>query len=66
MTNQKKDCIINKEIRIKTQMLKADLCDFSDACIVMKGTIAVTGPNDSKRNEIVAFKNNALFIKCTI
>ena len=32
----------NKEIRIKTLMLRSDLCDFSDAHIVVKGNIAVT------------------------
>ena len=31
----------NKEIRIKTSMLRSDLCDFSDAYIVVKGTITV-------------------------
>ena len=33
---------VNKEIRIKTAMLRSDLCDFSDAYIVVKGTITVT------------------------
>ena len=33
---------VNKEIRIKTSMLKSDLCDFSDAYIVVKGNIIVT------------------------
>ena len=33
---------VNKEIRIKTSMLRSDLCDFSDAYIVVKGTITVT------------------------
>ena len=32
----------NKEIRIKTSILRSDLCDFSDAYIVVKGTITVT------------------------
>ena len=32
----------NKEIRIKTSMLRSDLCDFSDAYIVVKGNIFVT------------------------
>ena len=31
----------NKEIRIKTSMLRSDLCDFGDAYIVAKGTITV-------------------------
>ena len=33
---------VNKEIRTKTSMLRSDLCDFSDACIVVKGNIIVT------------------------
>ena len=32
-----KYCSINKEIRIKTPMLRPDLCDFSDAYIIVKG-----------------------------
>ena len=32
----------NKEIRIKTSILRSDLCDFSDAYIVVKGNITVT------------------------
>ena len=31
----------NKQIRFKTSMLRSDLCDFSDAYIVVKGTITV-------------------------
>ena len=54
----------NKEIRIKTPMLRSDLCDFSDAYIVIKGTITVTDPDNSKRNKAVEFKNNAPFINC--
>ena len=43
-------------------MLRSDLCDFSDVCIFVKGTITVTDPDDAKRNKSVAFKNNAPFI----
>ena len=32
---------VNKEIRIKTPMLKSDLSDFSDAYIVVKGDTTV-------------------------
>ena len=45
-------------------MLRADLCDYSDTYIVVKGTIAVTAPNNAKKNKSVAFKNNAPFINC--
>ena len=40
---------VNKEIRIKTSMLRSDLYDFSDAYIVVKGTITVLRPNNAKR-----------------
>ena len=45
-------------------MLRSDLCDYSDAHIVVKGNITVTEPNDAKRNKAVAFKNNTPFIDC--
>ena len=55
---------INKENRIKTAMLRSDLCDFSEAYIVVKGYIIVTTPNNAKKTKAVAFKNNAPFITC--
>ena len=57
---------VNKEIRIKTSMLRSDLCDYSDAYIVVKGTITVLRPNavKKKNSKTVAFKNNAPFINC--
>ena len=45
-------------------MLRSDLCNFSNAYIAVKGIIAVTNPDDVKRNKSVAFKNNAPFINC--
>ena len=57
----------NKEIRIKTLMLRSDLCDFSDAYIVVKGNITVSkktftaddfeAPNNTAAN--VTATNNA-------
>ena len=32
---------VNKEIRVKTSVLRSDLCDFNDAYIVVKGAITV-------------------------
>ena len=43
-------------------MLRSDLCDFSDAYIIVKGDITATNPNNAKRNKAVLFKNNATFI----
>ena len=58
---------LNKEIRIKTSLLRSGLCDFSDAYIVVKGTIIVTkkaftaddieAPNNRAANATVT--NNA-------
>ena len=45
-------------------MLRSNLCDFSDAYIVVKGYIAVTAPNNAKRNKRFPFENNAPFINC--
>ena len=39
---------VNKEIRIKTSMLRSDLCDFSDSYIIVNGTITITNPDDFK------------------
>ena len=57
----------NKQIRFKTSMLRSDLCDFSDAYIVVKGTVTLTKTNGSGivdiRNRFLAFKN-APFTNC--
>ena len=37
----------NKSIRFKTPMLRSNLCDYSDAYILVKGTITVTAPGDN-------------------
>ena len=43
-------------------MLRFDLCDFSDAYIVVKGVVVVINPDNAKKKKVVAFKNNAPFI----
>ena len=45
-------------------MLRSDLCDFSDAYIVVEGTITIPDPNDASYDKQLAFKNNAPFIFC--
>ena len=55
----------NKEIRMKTLMLRSDLCDYSDPFIVVKGDITLECDNDAnERNANLSFKNNAQFINC--
>ena len=54
----------NKQIRFKTSMLRSDLCDYSDAYIVVKAIITVSY-DERDRNEMnrqVNLKNNAPFI----
>ena len=45
-------------------MLSSDLCDFSDAYIVVKGNITVTSPDNARKIKSVTFKNDAPFINC--
>ena len=37
-------------------MLRSDLCDFSDAYIVVKGTITVLRPNAAKKTKVLHLK----------
>ena len=46
-----RDYRVSKEIRIETPMLRSDLYDFSNAYIVVKGTVTVTDPNDAKEKK---------------
>ena len=55
----------SKPIRIKTSMLRYDICDHSDAYVWVKRKITVTNPNDNDNfNKELTFKNNAPFISC--
>ena len=60
---------VNSQIKFKTTMLKSSLCDYSDAYILVKGTISVTnaaadGAAANKINKKVIFKNCAPFTNC--
>ena len=57
------------QIKFKTTMLKSSLCDYSDAYILVKGTISVNhiaaeGAAANNTNKKVTFKNCALFANC--
>ena len=47
-------------------MLRSDLCDFSDADIVVKVTLTKAANRDfiDVRNRFLVFKNNAPFTNC--
>ena len=48
-------CNTKKQVRFKTSMLKSDLCDYSDAYIVVKGKITVTKPNNDAYDKKISF-----------
>ena len=62
----------NKSIRFKKLMLRSNVCDYSDAYILVKGTITVTAPGANngennirdKKNRPLILKNNTTFVSC--
>ena len=60
---------VNSQIKLKTTMLKSSLYDYSDAYIIVKGTITVNNTaaaeaDANNTNKKVIFKNCASFINC--
>ena len=62
---------VNSQIKFKTTMLKSTLCDYSDAYILVKGTITIIGRGADaaarqadERDKGASFKNCAPFINC--
>ena len=59
------------EVRFKTTMLKSSLCDYGDACILVKGTIIIVAAGDDaasrqadERKKGVISKNCVPFLNC--
>ena len=46
----------SKQIRFKTSILRSDLCDYSDAYIVVKGDITLTNPANDAYDKKLAYK----------
>ena len=62
---------VNGQIKFKTAMLKSSLPDYSDAYMLAKGKITITGAGDNAaarqaddRDKGVALKNCAPFTNC--
>ena len=62
---------VNSQIKFKITMLKSSLCGYSDAYILVKGTITINGRGADaaarqadERDKGVIFKNCAPFINC--
>ena len=64
----RKACNVNSQIKFKTTMLKSSLYDYSDAQILVKGTITVnntgTAAAPNNRSKKVIFKSCAPFTNC--
>ena len=61
----------NSHNKFKTTMLKSSLCNYSDAYILFKEKITITGPGHDaaarqadERDKVVAFNNCAPFTNC--
>ena len=61
---------VNSHINFKTIILKSSLCDYSDAYILVKGTITVNNntaaadAHANNTNKKVIFKNCSPFTNC--
>ena len=60
-SESKGNYLLNTEIKFLTRSLESSLCDYSDAHILVTGTINVTGGDNNTK---VAFKNCTPFKKC--
>ena len=56
---------VHKNIGLNTPVQRSDLCDYSDAYIVVKERISVAGTNKAMtRNKMPTIKNNVPFMTC--
>ena len=51
----------NSQIKYKTTMLTSSLCDYSDAYILVKGNITITGAGDDAAPRQADERNKGLF-----
>ena len=61
-SESKSNYLPDNEIKFLTSSLESNLCNYSDAYILVTGNINIAGSNDN--NTKVAFKNCAPFKKC--
>ena len=57
-----RNCDAGNGIIYKTEVSTSNLCDYNDACILVRGNITIVRNVEPR----VAFKNCALFTKCII
>ena len=56
----------SKQMGFKTPRLRSDLCNYSDAYIVVARAIAVTHPDNNAYDKKLAFKNNTSITSCIL
>ena len=54
---------VNSQIKFKTTMLKSSLCDYSDAYILVKGKITITGAGHDAAARQADERDSALALK---
>ena len=80
INDKSRETYTGNDIKFKTSMLRSNLCDHSDAYILVKGTITITGNvgpparkteaqllvarQADERDKSVIFKNCAPYTKC--
>ena len=71
ITNESRGTYTGNDIKFKTTMLRSNLCDYLDSCILVKWTITITGAGDDaparqadERDKGLTFKNCAPYTNC--
>ena len=58
-------CNTNSQIKFKSLMLMTTLCDYSDAYVLVRGTITITGVgNDDAVRQVDEINKRAIFKNC--
>ena len=70
INDESRGAYTGNDIKFKTTVLRSNLCDYADACILIKGKITIPGAGDDdaekqldETNKDVTFKNWAPFTK---
>ena len=71
INDESRGTCIGNSIKLKTTILRSNLCDYADAYILVNGRITITGAGADaaarqadERDKGVTFKNCAPFVKC--
>ena len=54
----------SSSIKFKTSMIRSDLCDYSDAYILVSGAVTITGVGDDNAKRIDKINTGVIFENC--